>query len=61
MPVIRREVSLYVLGEEENVISIVKAYFRKKTKNNTWMKKDARMNFCYWRKSSSKEELQPQC
>ena len=53
VPVIRSEVSLYVLGEEENSISIVKAYFRKKTKNNTWMKKDARMNFCYWRKSSS--------
>jgi hypothetical protein len=30
MPVIRRKVSLYVLGEEENSISIVKAYFRKK-------------------------------
>jgi hypothetical protein len=40
------------LGKEENSISIVKAYFRKKTKSNTLMKKDARMNFCYWRKSS---------
>jgi hypothetical protein len=57
MPVIRREVSLYVLGEEENSISIVKAYFRKKTKNDTWTKKDARMNFCYWRKSSTEYNL----
>jgi hypothetical protein len=52
MPVIRKEVSLYVLGEEENSISIVKAYFRKKRKMALGQKKDARMNFCYWRKSS---------